>query len=100
MKLTTAASAAALMALAGCGGSGQSGPPTIASAAAEAGCTNPHGISTEELFAHETATCTYQGHDAEIATFANADLQKHWEEVAKEFTAIVKRGDGWTLSQS
>jgi hypothetical protein len=98
MIKTIAAAGALAAALAGCGGGGQSGPPSIASAAAQAGCTSVHDISVE-MFAHQTASCTYHGQHAEIATFSTAEAQKNWEKVAAQFGAIVQHGDGWALSE-
>jgi hypothetical protein len=101
MTRTTAAdiaAAAAMAAVTACGSGQPAGPPTIASVARQVGCTAPHDYSSEEMFAHETASCTLNGRDVEIATFVSSGEQSSWEQFAKSFGVIIKDGPLWAVA--
>jgi hypothetical protein len=87
-----------VLSLAACGGSQPSGPPTIASVASQVGCTNVRDYSSTEMFAHETASCTLNGRDVEIATFVSPGEQSSWEQFAKAFGQIIKDGPDWAVA--
>ena len=92
--------AAAVAALAGCGGGSQAPmPPSIQSVARQIGCA-PGSLGSfthSELFAHEEATCTLSGRSVEVAVFANNTLRDNWEKAASQFGAILKHGPGWAV---
>jgi len=95
------AAAASAVVLAACGSSGPAGPPTISQAAKAAGCTRVADVSRTEMFTHQTATCDLPGYPgADLATFASAAEQRNWEQVARQFGVIVKRGTLWSVAGS
>ena len=100
-----AALAVLALALAACGGSGHattggtaSQPPTAAQVAAQIGATGVQEVNPPTLYAYTEAHATWQGRTVDIVTFRTAKLQASWEQVAGQFTGIVKHGDLYTIT--
>jgi hypothetical protein len=89
------AAGAAVIALAGCGGSAAttSTPPTAASVARHLGCTGISPIDPPTYFAHTEVDATCQGHHADIATFTTNQARDEWTSVVRQQGATVQTGE-------
>lgn len=102
MRYYVAAIIAVGMTVAACGRSGPkdvTGAPTLESAAASLGCTDPEADEPADHVRLGTGFLPLPGQVGGLATFASDTLQRNWEKIATQFAPLIKDGPGWAAVQ-
>lgn len=89
----------ALLALAGCGGDGDS-VPTVDGLAGRLGCTElviESDATQRELGAREQGSCRLGGETVTILTYNTTAARDGADEIARHFGGIAVLGDRWTV---
>jgi hypothetical protein len=85
------------IALAACGGSAPSKPPSPSALASRIGCTGYSSMSPT-LFAREEGSCTLNGDDLDIVTFSTTANEDNWTKAASSFGGgVIVKGSLWAV---
>ena len=92
-----AATAAAVLVLAGCGGEGDADSVSSGQDVADlVGCTG-FANDSEEMFVTEGGSCDLEGEDLGVYYFGDQDARDSYVETASGFGGVYLVGDGWAV---
>lgn len=85
------------IALAACGGSTPSKPPSPSTLALRTGCTG-YSSASPTMFAREEGSCTFNGDDLDIVTFSTTANEDNWIKAASSFGGgVIVKGSLWAV---
>ena len=85
------------IALAACGASTPSKPPSPLTLASRTGCTG-YSSTSPTLFAREEGSCAFNGDDLDIVTFSTTANEDNWIKAASSFGGgVIVKGPLWAI---